>query len=126
MKLTLEILPETLHIHRFPPNTPLRDHMLESGFVSITRTADELSVVTSAAIDEATDVERGWRAFRVQGKLDFSLTGIVAEISTALAEAEVSVFTIATFDTDFVLVPKDRLGAALRALKARGHDVLGA
>ena len=123
MKLTLEILPETLHIHRFSPDTPVRDHMFDGSFVSITRSADELSVVTSAVIEEASAVERGWRAFRVQGKLDFSLIGIVAEIATSLAAAEISVFTVATFNTDYVLVPKDLLGPALRALKARGHEI---
>lgn len=69
--------------------------------------------------------ERGWRVLAVAGPLDFSETGIVASLTTPLAAAAVPVFVVSTYDTDCVLVPQERLGAAVAALRASGHVVAG-
>ncbi|MBA8826051.1 hypothetical protein FHX42_003417 [Saccharopolyspora lacisalsi] len=68
-------------------------------------------------------IEGPFRALEVQGPLDFSLTGILASLLAPLAEAEISVFTLSTFDTDWVLVPAALTGAATSALTAAGHTV---
>jgi hypothetical protein len=92
-------------------------------FFSLTRTAEELSVVCFAGEEpEGSRVEGGWRCFRVAGTLDFALTGVLSSIAAPLAAAGVSLFAVSTFDTDYVLV-KD-LEAAKRALEAEGHELL--
>ena len=67
--------------------------------------------------------ERGWAALVVAGPLDLALTGILAGIAATLADAAVPIFGVATYDTDYVLVPAARLGDAITALRAAGHDV---
>jgi uncharacterized protein len=93
-------------------------------FFSITRTADELSVVC-AERDAPKDakVEGGWRAMKVEGTLDFSLTGVLASISAPLADAGVSIFVVSTYETDYVLVKEASLMKAVPALEAAGHSV---
>src|SRR4051812_18016096 len=74
-------------------------------FVSVTRTRDELSVVAAEAdVPEGVQAERGWRALRVAGTLDFGLVGVLASLCVPLAGAGVPVFAVSTFDTDYLLV----------------------
>src|SRR3954466_13915123 len=75
-------------------------------FVSVTRTRDELSIVAPSSrvpptLDQRSD---GWRCFKVEGPLDFALTGVLASIASPLAAANVSLFAVATFDTDYFLL----------------------
>ena len=63
----------------------------------------------------------GWSCLKIAGPLDFSLTGILADISTVLAEAEISIFAISTFDTDYILVKSEKLPYAKAALLASGY-----
>jgi len=65
--------------------------------------------------------ETGWSRLKVPGPLDFSLTGILAEISAVLAEAEISIFAISTFDTDYILIKTEKLPLAIEALLASGY-----
>lgn len=91
---------------------------------ALTRTAEELSVVTSAtAVPDEVTAERGWRALAVRGPLDFALTGVLARLAQPLADAGVPIFAISTHDTDWLLVPAGHLDAAIRALAAAGHVV---
>lgn len=69
-------------------------------------------------------VEGPFRAFEVQGPLDFSLTGVLSSLLGPLARAEISVFTLSTFDTDWILVPSASREAAAAALRAAGHTVV--
>ncbi len=91
---------------------------------SITRASDELSVVCAEEhAPSGATVESGWRAMKVEGTLDFSMTGILASISAPLAEAGVPVFVVSTYDTDYVLVKEANLGEAVSALGGAGHSV---
>ena len=91
-------------------------------FVSVTRTPDELSVVClQEAVPEDVRAERDFRALKVEGPLDFSLTGLLANLSGALAAAGVSLFAVSTYDTDYILVRDADLELALDALSAAGH-----
>lgn len=93
-------------------------------FTSVTRTPEELSVVCSQdAVPEAVTAERGWRCLVVAGPLDFALTGIAASLAAPLADAGISVFFVATFDTDYLLVKEDRLADATAALERAGHTL---
>lgn len=119
MKLTLKLLGGSYAVCRLYAGAPVPQPVLaaKGEFLSITRTADELSIVCEESLAPAgAKVERGWRAFRVLGPLDFSLTGIIATLTAPLAEAKISVFTMATFDTDYLLVRETDLARAITAL----------
>lgn len=93
------------------------------GFASVTRTARELSVVCEEdRLPEGTRREGGWRVLEVEGPLDFGLTGILAEIAAPLAQVGVSIFSVSTYDTDYVLVKEENLAKAVEALRAAGHS----
>ncbi len=95
-----------------------------TGFVSITRTADELSIVCADGLaPKDVKQEPDWRAFKIEGPLDFGLTGILASILDPLAQAKVSVFAISTYNTDYVLVKADKLETATATLRAAGHGI---
>ena len=88
------------------------------GFVFLAKTDEELSLVCeSAHVPEgALAVEPGWRAFRVEGVLDFGLVGIIAEFTGVLAEAGVSVFVVSTYNTDYALVKSRDFDRAMELL----------
>ena len=90
--------------------------------VSLTRTSDELSIVLPAArVPTGFRVEGGWSALKILGPIPFDAIGVLASFVAPLAKAEVSVFAISTFDTDYVLVKSAKLGEALQALERAGH-----
>ena len=102
-KLKLSILDGEYAIHRFPPEGDIP--ALNGSFLSITRTEDELSIVCDADIPlKSEKSESGWTCIKVLGPLDFGLTGILAKIASVLAEVEISIFAISTYDTDYILV----------------------
>lgn len=93
----------------------------------LARTEDELSLVCEEGLVPAgaLAVEGPWSCFRVVGSLDFSLVGILAELTANLAGAGVSVFAVSTFDTDYLLVRERDREAAVAALRSGGHRLLG-
>jgi hypothetical protein len=120
----LRVLPRRLAICRLGP-TDIVPSWAAGEFVSVTRTESELSIVCaeeSAPADVTSN--RGWRALRVEGVLDFALTGVLASLAQPLAEAAVSIFAVSTFDTDYVLVKEADLMRATEALSAAGHGVV--
>jgi len=93
-------------------------------FFSITRTADELSIVCRQdAVPEGVLCERGWRCLRVAGTIPFSVVGVLASLTAPLAKARISVFAISTFDTDYLLVKAEDLERAAAILRQHGHPV---
>ncbi len=126
LSLTLSVLPQTFAVCRLDPAAEIPAALLSSGFVSITRTADELSLVLpEEAVPGTWRAERGWRCLKVQGPLDFALTGILAELSTPLAQAGISIFALSTYDTDYLLVRAADLDRAVRVLAGHGHILAG-
>jgi hypothetical protein len=116
------ILNGTYCIHRLKRGTALPAALFASPFYNITQSEDELSVVAPIAIKlDAQKTDGGWAVMKVAGPLDFSETGILAGISTTLAQAGISIFAISTFDTDYILVKELQLRAAKEALSAAGH-----
>lgn len=95
-------------------------------FVSVTRTADELSVVCPADVVPAgVRCETGWRCLRVAGTLDFGMVGVVAGLAGPQAAAGVSVFVVSTFDTDYLLAKAVDMRRVIDVLGQAGHEVLG-
>ncbi len=124
MILQLAILSNRLAIYRLPPASPVPDWAWAGDFVSITRTAEELSIVCAeSAAPDTTQAERGWRALKVEGPLDFSLTGILAGLANTLAMAGISLFALSTYDTDYILIKEENLEKALIALRAAGYTL---
>ena len=123
--MKLLVLDHELGIARLDATDPTPAWAAQGSLFSVTRTAEELSIVcAAAAIPAGVQAERGWRCLRVAGRLDFSLTGILASMAGPLAAANVSIFAVSTYDTDYVLVPNDSLAAATEALGASGHEVV--
>ena len=89
------------------------------------KTDAEISVVClTADVPHATLArEDGWRALRVAEPMDFGLTGVLAGISTVLAQAGISIFAVSTFDTDYILIKGENLGLAQSALEAGGYTI---
>lgn len=120
--LALSILPESFAVARLGASAPVPPWAGAGGLLSVTRTEDELSIVCGEdAVPAEATASRGWRAMRVAGPLDFALTGILASLAAPLAEAGVPIFALSTHDTDYVLVPEDKLPRAVDALTAAGH-----
>lgn len=123
MNFTLELLPSAFVICCLDPDA-LAPDWATGDLVSITRTQDELSVVCHQEdVPDDVQAERGWRCLRVSGKLDFSLVGIIATLTNALADAGISVFITSTFNTDYLLVKEEALDDAVEALEEAGHSV---
>lgn len=125
-KLKLEVFPETYLVCRMEASTQAANIWLPmDGFWSLTRTQDEISLVMAEgnAVPVGATVEGDWRLLRVAGPLDFSQVGILAKLSTVLANAKVSIFTLSTYDTDYLLVKAVQMPAALKALVDAGYSV---
>lgn len=109
---------------RLEPGEGVPAWALGGEFNSVTRTAGELSVVCAeGAAPAGTKCETGWRIFQVEGPLDFALTGILVAVAKPLADADVSIFAVSTYDTDYVMVKEENVEKAARALAAAGHSV---
>ncbi|MBX9603640.1 MAG: ACT domain-containing protein [Bryobacteraceae bacterium] len=116
------MVPGSFAICRLPVSDPIPEPA--GAFWSVTRTADELSVVCEEGhAPFAPRVEAGWVCLRVDGTLDFSLTGVLSSIAEPLAQAGISLFVMSTYDTDYVLLKRESLPAAIRALRDAGHQV---
>jgi hypothetical protein len=125
-KLQLRLLDDHLAVCKLDPEGEVPLWAAKGVFSSITRTHDEISVVCSEAFVPA-DVrsEKGWRCFRVAGSMDFSVVGVLASMTAPLAEAQIGILAISTFDTDYLLVKEADLDGAIEALAAHGHVVSG-
>jgi hypothetical protein len=122
--LTIDVLPSEYAVCRLPVDAQVPNWAWAGELVSITSSDDELSLVCEAvAVPEEIEAVAGWKALKVRGPLDFELVGVLANLSTALAEAGVSIFAISTYETDYILVREERLEVARDALRAGGHRI---
>jgi hypothetical protein len=125
--LSLEVLPDTLSVCRLDARATIPGWAERAnGFLTLSRTADELSITAvQAAVPEGLSCEHDYRALRVSGRLPHHLVGILASIAGPLAAARISIFAISTHDTDYVLVKATDLDAAVQTLERAGHRVIG-
>lgn len=123
--LPLRLLPETFAVCRLEPDAAVPAWANESRvFLTVSRTAEELSITAEQRVTPAAGrCERDYRLLRVEGPLPFDLVGVFASIAGPLAAAGISIFPIATFDTDHVLVKAADLERAVAALERAGHRV---
>ena len=123
-KHKLLVLPETYAVCRLEKDAAAPDWGTRGLFSSITRTEEELSVVCAEAqVPGGVRREGGWRVLKVQGPLDFSLTGVLASLTVPLAREGISVFALSTFDTDYLLVKEEKLEKAIQALREEGYAI---
>lgn len=122
--LNLTLLPEPMAVCRANPDEPFPDWLPGSGIWSLTRTAEELSLVISEHLaPQDWQIESGWRCLKVEGPLDFSLTGILSALTAPLAAAGIPVFAISTYDTDYLLVKQNHLEKTLVVLAQHRFNV---
>ena len=125
-RVGLYVIDTPFAVCRLAPDAPVPVWAVGGPFSSVTRTPDELSVVcAAAAVPPELPASRDWRALRVDGPLDLALVGVMAALAAPLAAAGVSIFPIATHDTDWILVPDPQLDRACDALARAGHEVRG-
>jgi hypothetical protein len=125
LEISLTVIGASFALCRFPASD-LVPAWTESNrsFLTISRTPTELSIVADdAVVPPGASADRPYRALRVDGPMSLELVGVMARISTALAAAEVPIFPIATYDTDYILVHEDFLSRSVAALESAGHHV---
>jgi len=124
--LRLSLLDGLFAVCRLSASEPVPGWAQRGPFFSISRTPEELSIVCEErAVPSGVKAEAGWRCLKVEGPLDFSVTGVLSSIAGPLADAKVSLFAVSTFDTDYLLVKESDMDSAIAALKARGHAFEG-
>jgi hypothetical protein len=121
--MQLRTLPDSYAVVRLEPGSDLPDWVDKGPFRSVTRTEHEVSVVCrDRDVPEGESVDPGWTVLEMIGPLDFTLTGVIASLVEPLAAAEIPIFVISTFETDYVLVRSSDLARAADALESAGHE----
>jgi|SRR5260370_789944 len=122
--LELSLLPERFAISRLAADAPIPAWATQGPFFSVTRTGDELSIVTEISrVPVGVQSQPGWRVLKVHGPFVLSEIGVLAALTAPLAEAKISLFAVSTFDTDYLLVASETLSAGIAALERAGHIV---
>lgn len=106
--------------------TEINADIINKDFCFAGKTDEEISLVckTEDVPSNTTERDDGWRCFRIQGVLDFSLIGILSKISGILAENKIGIFAVSTYNTDYVLVKSENFEKAMTALAEKGYTVL--
>ncbi len=124
-QLGLTVLEESLAVCRLPAGSPFPGDIFTGGLSAVVQTKDELSLIcrSDRIPNEVEAAADGWRAIKVIGPLDFSLTGVLVSLAQPLAQHGVSIFAISTYDTDYILVRDDSLETAIAVLLDAGHTL---
>ena len=118
--MTLQLLNQTFIVRQL---NHISDADLSAPFTFLARTDEEISLVCPVP-SGALNRQDGWRCLRIPGVLDFSLIGILARVADCLAKAQVPLFAVSTYNTDYILFREQHSSAALDALKSAGYDIL--
>lgn len=104
----------------------IKDIDIETEFFFIGKTDEEISLVCKTEDAPADTIERedGWNGFRIQGILDFSMTGVLSKLSTILAENVIGIFAVSTYNTDYILVKSENFERAMSVLEEQGYRVV--
>lgn len=122
--LALSVLAERLAVCRLDAGSSLPAWATKGPFFCATGTRDEVSIVCPERhVPSGVTREPGWRALKLHGPFDLGSVGVLAAVAAPLAEVGVSIFAIATYDTDYILVKQHQLEQAVSALSAGGHTV---
>jgi uncharacterized protein len=119
---TLSLLPDLYAILKFPSNATVPEWLPSTVFSSITRTADELSIVGPVAhVPPQYPIALKWRIMKVHGPLAFTEVGVLDSLTGPLRAADIGIFVISTYETDYLLITVGKADAAVAALKSAGH-----
>ena len=104
----------------------IADIDMTAEFFFIGKTDEEISLVckTDDTPIKTTERDDGWKGFRIQGILDFSLIGILSKLSGILAESNIGIFAVSTFNTDYIFVKAENFERALSVLSEEGYDIV--
>ncbi len=124
-QLKFRQLPDPYAIVRLAPEAPVPDSATKGDFSSVTRTADELSIVCLADnLPPDVHSPHRWICLQLEGPFPFSQTGILLSFIEPLSKNDIPIFAMSTFDTDYVLVQEEHAEAALDLLRAAGHALV--
>ena len=118
-KITLQTLKDVLAVCRLEPNKGVPNWVRfdKNDFTSVTQTPDEFSIVCNQSlVPFDVKAEKNWRVIRIKGQLDFSLVGILKKVICPLSENKISIYTISTYDTDYILIKEDNFEKAMQIL----------
>lgn len=120
--MELQLLPQQFAVCQL---TTLTQVDWQAPYCFLAKTETELSLVCpeNNLPEQTLKCERGWRALKISGTLDFGLVGILAEIAGLLAEQQISIFAVSTYDTDYILLKAAALSNALSALRTHGYNI---
>ena len=121
--MKLQILPYDLTVCKM---AMLSDFDRTADFFFLGKTDEELSLVclTKDVPEQTVERSDGWRGFRIEGTLDFSLVGILSKISGILADNKIGIFAVSTYNTDYILVKKENFDKALGVLAEAGYTIV--
>lgn len=123
-KIKMKALKKTYAVCRLEKEEQIPSWALKGEYLSITKTEDELSIVCAEeCVPENIRCEKSWRILKVLGPLDFSLIGILSDISTTLANNNISIFAISTYDTDYILIKDTDFENGRRSLAEAGYEI---
>ncbi|MFW6029989.1 MAG: ACT domain-containing protein [Halanaerobiales bacterium] len=118
-ELSLRVMKYKLAVSKIDSTMPIPLWVLKSReFYSITRTKEEMSIISSEeSVPPGVKTEKGWKAIKVEGNLDFSMVGVISSISKILGDAGISIFVMSTYNTDYILIKEEKLASAENVLK---------
>jgi hypothetical protein len=124
-RFLLTALPDLYAVCRLDAAEKIPAWALAGGFCSVTRTGDELSIVCSQeVVPEGVAAVKGLKSLKVEGKLPFTLVGVLSSLTSTLAQAGISIFAVSTYETDYLFIKSSDMEKAVAALRNAGHDIL--
>ena len=122
--MVLELLDKDYSVYQFNVDHQINKNIFDHDFISITKTKNEISVVaTTGLFEQFVKREDNWKILKIDGILDFNLTGIISKISAILANNGISVFVISTYNTDYIMIKEDKLEKTIKVLEENEYKV---
>lgn len=123
--MELKVLDNKFKVIKLKPNETVPEIVYKQEFYSITKTDEELSIVVDEDVNILRNIiEYNWKAIKIVGTLDFALIGILSKISTILAQAEISIYALSTYNTDYILIKADKLEKAIKVLEQNEYKFI--
>jgi hypothetical protein len=123
LRLTLDVLDVTLAICQLEPGSEVEEWSGGTGIFSVMRTDDEVTIVCSEdRVPEGVKCSKGWKCIHLVGHFEFTEVGILSQLALPLAGANIPIFVMSTFNTDYILVRTQDLPRASESLRMAGHD----
>ena len=121
----IRLLPDSVYVCRLPADAQVPPCAIASPVFSVTRTAEELSLICREdCVPQHAQTHGPWRIFQLEGPIPFTETGVLAKILNPLADRKIGIFAISTFDTDYILVAVTDVESAASALRSAGHAIV--